>query len=412
VSHCPYSKESLSFGSTFVGGNPAELFKQIRDDAPVSYHTDPRSGVNFWAVTGRDELDYVSKNPGLFSSAQRTAIYSEFPEESVAAQRNILLNMDPPGHIKYRRVIKNAFRPRNVEALEPRFREIVRETLESIVQKRECDFVNEISIDLPLIAICEILGVPSSDREQFFKWTNAMLEVDDDADFDEEKAQAREMAAAELFMYADEIMKAHRENPKDDIVGALLSGDVEGECLSDDEFRFFLLLLIVAGNETTRTATNHGMRMLMKYPDQYQALVDDPSLIPNAIEEMLRYNPPVISMRRMATEDVQLGGQAISKGDKVVLFYGAANHDESVFDDPQQFDIRRQERQEVRNAHRTFGVGEHFCLGAHLARIELLVLWEEIVKQIRNPRHNGEMIWLRSNIINGIKSMPIAYDIA
>lgn len=412
MSHCPYSKEVLSFGATFVGGCPLTLLKQVRDDAPVTRHRDPRSGVDFWAVTGRDELDFVSKHPELFSSAARTALYPEWPEEAVEQQRHIMLNMDPPDHLKYRRIVKNAFKPKRIEALEARFREIFRETLAGILDKNHCDFVKEVSIDLPLIAICEILGVPSSDRDKFIAWTNAMLEVDDDADFSEEAAIERETAAAELFMYADEIMALHRENPRDDIVGALLNAEVEGECLSDDQFRFFLLLLIVAGNETTRTATNHGLRLLMQYPDQYQMLVDDPGLIPGAIEEILRFNPPVSTMRRTATEDTAIGDQAVARGDKVVLFYAGANHDDRVFDNPHAFDITRQQREEVRNAHRTFGVGEHFCLGAHLARVELQVIFEEFTRHIRRPRLAGEIEWLRSNIINGIKAMPIAYEVA
>jgi cholest-4-en-3-one 26-monooxygenase len=207
----------------------------------------------------------------------------------------------------------------------------------------------------------------------------------------------------------------HRSNGNDaagdDILSALINAEVEGEALTDEEFRYFIMILVLAGNETTRTASNHGMRLLIENPDQFQLLIDNPDLVDDAVEEILRYNTPVACMRRTAMEDVELAGEQIKAGDKMVMFYQSANHDELVFSEPEKFDVTRQQREEVRNGHRAFGVGEHFCLGSHLARLELQIMFRFIVNHIRNPRHDGDMVWLKSNFINGIKSMPIAYDV-
>jgi len=213
-----------------------------------------------------------------------------------------------------------------------------------------------------------------------------------------------------MFMLAQELAAEHKSNPKDDIVNVLLNGTVEDEPLTDDEFCYFFMLLIVAGNETTRTVTTHGMRLLMEH-DQYQMLADNPELLDGAIEEFLRFNPAVIAFRRTATEDIEVGGQLIKKGDKIQMYYGAANADEAVFADGDTFDICRAQREDVRNNHRAFGVGEHFCLGSHLARLELKIIFEEILARIHNPQFDGDVNWLRSNFINGIKSMPIRFDV-
>ena len=211
-------------------------------------------------------------------------------------------------------------------------------------------------------------------------------------------------AAAEMYMIAMDLAAAHKVSPHNDIVDVLLSGTVEDEPLSEGDFCNFFLMLIVAGNETTRTVTSHGMRMLMEYPEQYQQLVDDPTKLEGAIEEFLRYNPAIIAFRRTAMEDVEIGGQKIASGDRVQLYYGAASGDETVFQDPDVFDITRAEREDVRNEHRAFGIGQHFCLGSHLARLELRVVFEEVLRHIRNPRLDGDISWLRSNFINGIKA--------
>ncbi|TDG13827.1 cytochrome P450 [Seongchinamella unica] len=400
----------LTDPQSYQGGLPREQFHYLRREQPVYWHEDSQQGVGFWAVTRQQDLDYVSKNPALFSSAARGCLLREMGEEQLAMIRTQLINMDPPQHLKYRRLVRAAFTPRVVDTYEARFREVARGLVDRAVADGHCEFVEAIAVDLPLVAICELMGVPLEKRRRLFELTNIMLGMDDpELSTSEEDGMN---AAAEMFMMALELAAEHRAKPKNDIVNTLLTGTVEDEPLSDDEFCNFFLMLIVAGNETTRTVTSQGMRLLMEHPDQYQALVDDPTLITHAIEEILRYNPAVIAFRRTAMEDLELGGRQISKGDRIQLFYGAACADETIFTDPDRFDITRNQREDVRNEHRAFGVGQHFCMGSHLARLELQVIFEEITRRIRNPRLNGEINWLRSNFINGIKAMPIAFDVA
>jgi cholest-4-en-3-one 26-monooxygenase len=389
---------------------PREGLAAMCREAPITWQDDPEQGVGYWAVTSQEYLDYISKRPQQFSSAARTCFYAERDEDMVAMMRLLLINMDPPEHVKYRRVVRNAFTPKMVESYTGRFREVIREVIDKIVARGECEFVTEVACELPLIAICELVGIPIEDRAQFFEWTNTMIGADDpDVSISEEDGQ---LASAMVYAYADRLMELHRENPRDNLVGALLDGVVEGEHLTDDEFRSFFMILVVAGNETTRTMTSHGMRLLIEHPDQFQKLVDQPELVADAVEEILRYNPAVIQFRRTAMEDVEVGGVQMRKGDKIMLHYQASSNDERVFDQPEVFDITRPGREDVRNQHRAFGIGEHFCLGSHLARLELTVTFDEIVRRIRNPRLTGEIQWLRSSLVNGIKEMHIEFDVA
>jgi cholest-4-en-3-one 26-monooxygenase len=405
---CPHI--DLTDPDTYQGDVPREVFRFLRQEAPVYWHEDPQQGVGFWAVTRHQDLDFVSKNPQLFSSAEKSCLLNESDPERLALLRLQLINMDPPDHLKYRRLVRNAFTPRKVDSYEPRFREIARDIVARAVEGGRCEFVQDIASELPLIAICELMGVPLEKRQRLFELTNIMLGMDDPELTTTEEDGT--LAMMEMFFLAQELAEQHRSNPQDDIVNVLLNGTVEDEPLTDEEFCHFFLLLIVAGNETTRTVTSHGMRLLMEHPEQYRLLVDNPELLEGAIEEFLRFNPAVIAFRRTAMEDVALGGQQIRKGDKVQMYYAAASSDEDVFEDGDTFDITRAQREDVKNKHRAFGIGEHFCMGSHLARLELKVIFEEIIARIRNPRLDGEINWLRSNFIHGIKSMPIAFDVA
>jgi len=407
MSACPHI--DLASPETYRDGLPREAFRRMRLEQPVFWHEDPVQGVGFWAVTRHADLDFVSKNPQLFSSEEKTCYLMEHPRDRLSILRMQLINMDPPHHLKYRRLVRNAFTPKKVDGYAPRFRDIARAIVDRAVEGGECEFVEDMAAELPLIAICELMGVPLEQRRRMFELTNIMLGMDDPELTT--TAQDGEMAMAEMFMVAQELAAHHRANPQDDIVNVLLNGTVEDEPLTDEEFCHFFLLLILAGNETTRTVTSQGMRMLIENPGQYQLLVDNPDLLEGAIEEFLRYNPAVIAFRRTAMEDVELGGQKISKGDSVRIFYPSANADEAVFADPDVFDVTRAQREDVKNNHRAFGVGEHFCMGSHLARLELKVIFEEILARVRNPRFNGDINRLRSNFILGIKKMPIAFDV-
>jgi len=403
---CPHF--DLTAPETFNGGMPRKTFKYLREEQPIFWHEDPAQGRGFWTVTRHADLDFISKNPLIFSSEVETCFLHEHDPETLAMMQLQMINMDPPKHLKYRRLVRNAFTPKKVDSYEERFRQIAREILDRVVPAGRCEFVEDVSAELPLIAICELMGVPLEKRQRLFELTNIMIGMDDPELTTTEEEGV--MAMMEMFMLAQELAAEHKSNPKDDIVNVLLNGTVEDEPLTDDEFCYFFMLLIVAGNETTRTVTTHGMRLLMEH-DQYQMLADNPELLDGAIEEFLRFNPAVIAFRRTATEDIEVGGQLIKKGDKIQMYYGAANADEAVFADGDTFDICRAQREDVRNNHRAFGVGEHFCLGSHLARLELKIIFEEILARIHNPQFDGDVNWLRSNFINGIKSMPIRFDV-
>ena len=406
MSACPF--HNIVDPDIYQGEVPRELFAAMQNDAPIVWQEDPIYKVGYWAVTSQQHLDYISKNATIFSSEEKSCFYPEHTDDILVMMRTQLICMDPPDHVKFRRVIRNAFTPKMVDSYTDHFREIVKGVIDKVIDKGECEFVTDIACQLPLIAICELVGVPLEDREDFFDWTNTMIGGDDlELNISEEEAQ---MAAANVYLYADKLMLKHRENPSNDLVGALLDGVVAGESLTEDEFRGFILLLMVAGNETTRTMTSQGMRILMQHPEQWQMLVENPALIPDAVEEMLRYNPAIIQFRRTVMQDVEVGGVLMKAGDKVIVNYQAASQDRVNFVNPENFDITRPQREDVKNKHRAFGIGEHFCLGSHLARLELKVTFEEIISRIKNPRLKGDVNFLRSFLVHGIKEMHIEFE--
>jgi cholest-4-en-3-one 26-monooxygenase len=336
----------------------------------------------------------------------------EQSDEEIAKQQLMLINMDPPKHNLYRRISRNAFTPSAVNSYEPRFRRYAKEIVDRVSKKGECEFVEDVAKDLPLIAILELCGVPTEDRGKFFEWTNAMFFHTDPSISEGDGIEAAKEAGINIYLYAMDLAKQHAENPKSNIVGSLLDGKVNDEKLSVDEFCAFFLMLISAGNESTRTVTTHGMRLLIENPDQLQLLVDEPSLIPYFCEEVLRFNAAFMAMRRTAMEDVELAGEKIKKGDKVVLFWHGVNRDDRVFDNPMKFDIRRYTTMpDLYKQHRAFGIGQHFCLGSHLARLELNVIFDEVIPRLKNPRFGGDVQYIESYFVNGIKSMPIVFDV-
>jgi cytochrome P450 len=412
MSQCPFANFSnMIDADTYANGMPYDELKRVRDSGPVHYMEDTTMGVPYWLITGRDEIDYISKHPMIFSSEARTALAEEWSEEEVETiHKHMTINMDPPRHMQNRRIVRSTFTPKAVGAYEERFREHARNIVDKVASRGECEFVEEVAAELPLLAILELCGIPAEDRKDFFEWTNAMM-FNQDPEMAAGKEEA-ETASMHMITYAMKLAEEHRQNPQDNIIGALLEGSDTDKGLSEDEFVWFFLMLISAGNESTRTITSHGMRLLMEHPDQLQYLIDNPDKITNACEEMLRYNTAFILMRRTAMEDAEVGGQQIKKGDKIIMHYHTVNHDESVFgDDAMDFDVRRAERMpDLHNQHRAFGVGQHFCLGTHLARLELQVMFEEIIPRLRNPKLAGEVAYTRSALVNGIKRMHITFD--
>ena len=411
MSECPYT--NLLGLDTYVQGMPYAELAKIRAAGSMVKLDDPENGVPYWAVVKRDALDYVSQNPQLFSSHEQGPFPTEVPpgqeEINQIMLDNFIIAMDPPKHMKYRKVVRDAFTPKAVGEMEPWLRQQARVIVDRIAVRGECEFVEEVAAELPLMAILEVLGVPQQDRKQFFSWTNTMAFADDpDVATSLEEAQA---VSFEVIAYAMELAAEQRNNPTSTVVQALLNGEVDGQKMTEELFAWMFILIMVGGNESTRTATAHGMRLLMENPDQLQHLVDHPEDISHAVEEMLRYNTAFIAMRRTAMQDIEWNGHAIKQGDKVILHYHAVNHDEDVFgDDAMVFDIHRHKRiPNLRGEIRSFGVGEHFCLGMNLARLEMNIMFEEIIPRLRHPKLSGETTYMRSFFINTIKAMPIKF---
>ena len=410
MSACPF--QNLLDPALFASGHHHEAIAEIRNKGGALVKLDdPLTGVPYWAVLKRELADWICKEPLIFSSERKTAVPKEMPEEEMALQRLMIVNMDPPSHIKYRRIARNAFTPRAVESYEPRFRQVAKEVIDKVASKGKCEFVSEVAAELPLIAILELCGIPIKYKQQFFEWTNTMFFTEDEDMSGADGAAAAQMAAMEVYAFAAELAEKHKVEPLSDIVGALLDGTVNDDKLTQDEFQLFFLMLIAAGNESTRSVTAHGMRLLMENPDQLEKLVQNPALIPHAVEEMLRFNPAFVQMRRTVTKDIVVEGQQLKENDKMVLNWHAINHDPDIFVDPEKFDVERYKNMpDIHNQHRAFGVGEHFCIGAHLARLELKVMFEELIPRMRNPKFAAPVQYVKDFFVNGIKAMEITFD--
>ncbi|CAO5239213.1 cytochrome P450 [Frankia sp. AgKG'84/4] len=380
-------------------GIPHQRFQALRTQAPVFHHADFERPEGFWAVTRHADVTRVSRTPEVFSSHRCTAILSEMAEEQRVQQRLMMLNMDPPEHSRLRALVSRGFTPRMIR----RMREHLRTACETIVDKAVAtgsgDFVTLCSADLPLLVIAELMGVPAEDRYKLFDWSNAMATATSGRAADNEA----ETAVFEAYQYANDLAVAKRAHPGDDIVSRLIAEDEDGQSLSELEFDLFFILLIFAGNETTRNAISGGMLAMIENPDQWERLRADPDLAPTAADEIVRWVSPVNGFRRTATRDVELGGQLIRENDKVVIFYASANYDETVFVDPYTFDIGR-----TPNPHVGFGGGgPHFCLGAHLAGLEIELMFRTLAAKVARVELTAPPSRLRSNFVNGVTAMPV-----
>ncbi|HYZ92119.1 MAG TPA: cytochrome P450 [Actinomycetota bacterium] len=395
----------------FTKGVPHEWFTYLRKNAPVYHHPEP-NGPGFYVISKHEDVGIVELDAKTYSSAAKyggvvgleepTPAEREDLERQAAFTGNMMLYMDPPDHTLYRKIVHDGFRPRMIWALEQRVRERAIHILDDAIAQGECDFVVDVAAELPLQAIAELLGVPMEDRHKLFDWSNRMIgSVDPEYAVSEENVRN---AQVEMFMYAQELAADRRANPRDDIVTKLLEAEVDGHSLSELDFNLFFLLLAVAGNETTRNAISHGMAALLDNPEQYDILVEDPSAIDTAVEEIIRWASPVMYFRRNVTQDAELRGQKFKAGDKLSLWYISANRDEDVFEEPFKFDIRRDP-----NPHIAFGHGHHFCLGFNLARLEVKVLFEELAKRVTKIESVGDLSRLRSNFIAGIKHLPVRF---
>lgn len=390
---------------SFVDGIPHDWFRWLREHDPVFWHAEPpESGPGFWAVTRYREVQQVSRDPATFS-AWRQGVFLPDPDDvSLAQIRLLMLNMDPPQHTKLRLLVNKGFTPRMVGRLEPHVREMTNRIIDGFIADGRCEFVGRCAAELPLLVIAELLGVPAGDRAQLFEWSNKLIGADD-PDYRASPADA-ELVTIEMFTYLHQLAEARQGTAaRDDIVGTLLTAEIAGEKLTEADIDMFFMLLVVAGNETTRNMITHGLLALIEHPDQMARLRAHPGLLDSAIEEILRWSPPVMQFRRTTTRDLELGGKRIAEGQKLIMYYGSANRDASVFPDPDVFDIGR-----TPNDHVSFGGGgPHFCLGANLARLELRVMFSELLRRLDHIELAGPARRLRSNFINGIKDMPIRF---
>ena len=397
----PTGVVDLTDPDSFVGGVPHDSFRRLRAEAPVCWHPE-RRGPGFWVVSKWTDVRAVSLDQATFSSWKGGIMIREMSTEQVDAQREMLTSMQPGRHGKHRRLVSGTFAAKVIRALEPRLRALVTGLIDDVGPRGGCDFVTDVACELPVVAICELLGVPVEDRGKILEWSNAMVGLDDPEYSDD--TNRGPLAAMQLAMYAQELSETRRADPRDDIVSELLRAEVDGERISQAEFNAFVLLLAVAGNETTRNLISGGVALLSEHPQERARLLADPGLIPTAVDEMLRYHPPVLHFRRTAMRDVELRGARIREGDKVSIWYVSANRDEEVFADPDRFDVGR-----TPNDHLSFGFGPHFCLGASLAHLEARVMFEELLRRLPDVTVAGPIDRLRANHINGIKHLPVRF---
>ena len=384
---------------SFRGGQPHDQFRWLRAHEPVYRHDEP-GGPGFWAVTRYADVRAIGRNPADFSSEPSILIADPDPASPLAAASGqMMLMMDPPRHTRYRNLIRGEFKPAAARALAPRIAELARSIVDVVIERGACDFVGEVAGELPSYVIAELLGIPLADGRELYRLTEAIHAAPESL-----PPGAGAAAGAEMLRYAQGVIADKRAHPGDDLATRLLAAEVDGERLSDFEFQLFFMLLVAAGGDTTRNLVAGGVLALLEHPEELHALRDDLALLPSAREEMLRFVSPVVYMRRTATRDLPWGGQEIRAGDKVALYYGAANRDEAVFRAPERFDIRRDP-----NLHLAFGGGSHFCLGAHIARVEIDALLREVLGRMEDLRLDGEVEWLASNFISGPTKMPVRF---
>jgi cholest-4-en-3-one 26-monooxygenase len=383
---------------------PQEAFTTLRREAPVFWHElEGEKAPGFWAVTKHADVREVSRDVATYSSEEKGTFIADPTPEGLAAMRMTLLNMDPPKHNRYRRLVNRGFTPRMVRKIEEQVVQRAREIVDGVCERGEIDFVADVACEMPAGVICDMIGVPPEDRKQIVEWTNTMVGFDDP--YWRNTPEAGELAAASIYAYCDELAEERRANPRDDIMSILVQADVDGEQLNREELDMFFVILAVAGNETTRNLISHSMRALIDHPQARDDLLADPTLWDSAVEEFLRWGTSIHNFRRTAMHDTVLNGQEIKQGDKVVVYYASANFDEDVFDDPFTLDIRRSP-----NDHLTFGGGgEHFCLGANLARAEIKAMLREFITRCPDVELADTPLRMRSDFINGINRMPVRF---
>ena len=381
----------------FYLADPHAAFQWLRESAPVYWCEHAR----MWALAKHADILHVARNPETFCSGRGVLIHDGMRGGALTEAPPSIIYMDPPHHNRYRKLVNRAFTPGMVAGLEGRIRTIARESLDPIRPGETRDFVETVAVPLPMLVIAEMLGVGDEDRQTFKRWSDAIIAAADTGASPESMQQV-----GELFAYFYAKLGERRARPQTDLLSALGAAEVDGERLADEEVLMFCMTLLVAGNETTRNLIAGGAKALMEHPDQLRALGTNPARLPGAVEEMLRWVTPIHSFARTATCDTEIRGQRIAAGDYVLLLYTSGNRDEDVFGPSANvFDVARS----VEPSHIAFGFGEHFCLGASLARLEARVLFEELLARFPGLSLAGEIVPLRSTLMNGIVRMPVAF---
>ncbi|MEJ5255852.1 MAG: cytochrome P450 [Acidimicrobiales bacterium] len=376
----------------FYASDPQELYAWMRANAPVYF--DERNGV--WGISRYHDLKAIARDPQTFSNAG--GIRPNF------GPLPMMIDMDDPDHLRRRKLVNKGFTPRQVRALEPKIRRVCDEIIDSVCERGECDLVMDIAAPLPMVMIGDALGVAPEDRADLLRWSDEMVSAQSNQASEELMLKAAE-AFASYTAYAMQVIADRRSRPPDsDLMSILVHAEVDGDRLADDELVQESLLILVGGDETTRHVVSGGMEQLIRHPDQRQKLIDDPSLLDSAVEEMLRWVTPIKNMARTVTRDVELRGQKLRAGQKVLLLYHSANRDEEVFEDPFRFDIERSP-----NDHVAFGFGTHFCLGASLARLEVKIMTERLLARLPDLEITGPTPLRPANFISGFESMPVRF---
>lgn len=412
MTSCPFLPAGYDFTDpdVLVRGLPVREFAELRATAPVWWNSQQESVFDdggYWVITRHADIKAISRDGTLWSTNRKGAVM-RLPDgvtgDQLELTKALLINHDAPEHTRLRKIVSRLFTPRAIATLEAKLADSAREIVAAAAAKGSGDFVHDVAMPLPLQAIADLIGVPETDREKLFDWTNAIMNTDD-PDFQTDHVAAN----AELMGYAYAMAEERRRCPADDIVTRLVQADAQGEDgeagepMSDVEFAFFVILLAVAGNETTRNAMTHGMNAFLENPDQWDLFVRDHPA--TAVDEIIRWATPVHCFQRTATRDVELSGTQISAGQRVGLFYSSANFDSEVFERPFEFDILRDP-----NPHLAFGGnGAHYCIGANLARLEIKLIFDQIAEQIPDITKVAEPQRLRSGWINGVKEMRVAY---
>lgn len=395
-------KIDLLSPTSFEGGQPHRQFDWLRANQPVHWHDEP-DGKGFWAVTRHADVWAVDRDFQTYSSEPTIMIADPLAEAGSFGPYKMMLMMDPPEHTAFRKLIRSEFTEPQARLRAERIRALARQIVDAVVHKGECDFVAEVAGEMPSFVIAELMGLPLDDGRELYKLTETIHTAPEAL-----PPGAGAAAVMKMFEYGAQVMAQKRARPGDDLASRLLACEVDGRRLEDMEFLLFFLLLIDAGGDTTRNLLSGGLLALMEHPEQLAWLTADlPARLPAAREELLRYVSPVIYMRRTARRDVELGGRRIAAGDKVVMYFGAANRDPAAIERPDALDLSREE-----TAHLAFGNGPHVCLGQHIARVEIDAMLEEVLSRMTDFAPAGEVEWLASNFISGPKVMPLRFRAA